>query len=216
MYLTADQLEQLAIESGRYRSLVLLLGTVGLRWGEAAALRVSDIDFLRRRITLHRNAVTVGRDVVVGSLKTGHQRTVPLSTFAAEALAKSCEGKDHDALIWESQKGDYLSPPAGNKSWLSGAVSRCQAADPTFPRITAHDLRHTAASLAISAGANVKAVQRMLGHASAATRGRYGPHEDAPPGQTASNPWRGSRCCRVSRCSLSRDQRSWRALGRIQ
>ncbi len=32
-----------------------------------------------------------------------------------------------------------------------------------------HDLRHTAASLAVSAGANVKAVQRMLGHASAAT-----------------------------------------------
>jgi hypothetical protein len=34
--------------------------------------------------------------------------------------------------------------------------------------MTIHDLRHTAASLAISAGANVKAVQRMLGHASAA------------------------------------------------
>jgi len=37
-----------------------------------------------------------------------------------------------------------------------------------FPRLTPHDLRHTAASLAVSAGANVKAVQRMLGHASAA------------------------------------------------
>lgn len=36
------------------------------------------------------------------------------------------------------------------------------------PRITPHDLRHTAASLAVSAGANVKAVQRMLGHSSAA------------------------------------------------
>jgi integrase len=34
--------------------------------------------------------------------------------------------------------------------------------------VTIHDLRHTAASMAISAGANVKAVQRMLGHASAA------------------------------------------------
>jgi integrase len=34
--------------------------------------------------------------------------------------------------------------------------------------VTPHDLRHTAASLAVSAGANVKAVQRMLGHASAA------------------------------------------------
>jgi integrase len=33
---------------------------------------------------------------------------------------------------------------------------------------TPHDLRHTAASLAVSAGANVKAVQKMLGHASAA------------------------------------------------
>ncbi|WP_232065549.1 tyrosine-type recombinase/integrase [Mycobacterium shinjukuense] len=34
--------------------------------------------------------------------------------------------------------------------------------------MTAHALRHTAASLAISSGANVKVVQRMLGHASAA------------------------------------------------
>lgn len=42
------------------------------------------------------------------------------------------------------------------------------SADPTFGRVTPHDMRHTAASLAISAGANVKAVQRMLGHASAA------------------------------------------------
>src|SRR3979490_3311580 len=53
-------------------------------------------------------------------------------------------------------------------AWLARAVARCQQADPAFPRITAHDLRHTAASLAISAGANPKVVQRMLGHASAA------------------------------------------------
>ena len=36
------------------------------------------------------------------------------------------------------------------------------------PVLTPHDLRRTAASLAVQAGANVKAVQRMLGHASAA------------------------------------------------
>ena len=47
---------RLADESG-YRSLVLLLGVGGLRWGEAIALRVCDIDFLRRRVELHRNAV---------------------------------------------------------------------------------------------------------------------------------------------------------------
>lgn len=48
------------------------------------------------------------------------------------------------------------------------ARKRDEEPGPIFPRVTPHDLRHTAASLAISAGANVKAVQRMLGHASAA------------------------------------------------
>jgi Phage integrase family len=71
-------------------------------------------------------------------------------------------------LLWPSRSGGYLGPPVTYKSWLSGAVDRCMKADPTFPRVTAHDLRHTAASLAISAGANPKVVQRMLGHASAA------------------------------------------------
>jgi hypothetical protein len=70
----------------------------------------------------------------------------------------------------------------GSCGWLAAAVGfvasaaagyiastvRCRKADPTFPRVTAHDLRHTAASLAISAGANPKVVQRMLGHAGAA------------------------------------------------
>ena len=53
-------MHRLAAESGRYGSLVPLLGTVGLRWGEAAALRVSDVNFLKRRIVLHENAVAVG------------------------------------------------------------------------------------------------------------------------------------------------------------
>ena len=47
--------------------------------------------------------------------------------------------------------------------WFAKAVAEAKV-----PRLTPHDLRHTAASLAVSAGANVKAVQRMLGHASAA------------------------------------------------
>jgi len=184
VYLTADQLHRLAVEAGRYGSLVLLLGTAGLRWGEAAALRVCDVDFLRRRVTLHRNAVKVGQRVHVGTLKSGHHRTVALAGFVVDELAASCAGKGLDELIWPARDGGYLGPPAGNKSWLSGAVERCQDAaekarakesknggepiTPLFPRITAHALRHTAASLAISSGANVKVVQRMLGHASAA------------------------------------------------
>jgi integrase len=167
VYLSPEQLRSLAIESGRYASLVLLLGTVGLRWGEAAALRVSDIDFLRRRVVLHENAVAVGGRTHVGTLKTGHSRAVSLPAFVVDELAASCAGKDRSDLIWPARDGGYLAPPT-NKSWMAGAVARCQKADKAFPRITAHALRHTAASLAVSAGANVKVIQRMLGHSSAA------------------------------------------------
>jgi integrase len=170
IYLTAEQLEHLADESGRYRSLVLLLGVGGLRWGEAVALRVCDVDFLRRRVELHRNATYAGPDAgfVVGSLKSNKSRSVVLPAFITDALAVTAEGKGRDDLLWPSGTGGYLGVPKSADSWLAGAVARCRKPDPTFPRVTVHALRHTAASLAISAGANPKVVQRMLGHASAA------------------------------------------------
>ncbi len=63
----------------------------------------------------------------------------------------------------------HLPTPTHGDGWFAGARNRAHDTDPSFPlALTLHDLRHTAASLAISAGANVKAVQRMLGHASAA------------------------------------------------
>ena len=141
---------------------------VGLRWGEAAALRVGDVDFLRRRIELHRDAVAVGSTIVVGTLKSNKNRMVVVPEFVIDALAETAKGKEREDLLWPTASGGYLGPPASKESWLSGAVSRCQKADPTFPRVTAHALRHTVASLAISAGANPKLVPRMLGHASAA------------------------------------------------
>ncbi|MGO9355177.1 MAG: tyrosine-type recombinase/integrase [Mycobacterium sp.] len=168
VYLTAEQLQRLADESGPHRSLVLLLGVGGLRWGEAAALRASDVDFLRRRVRLQRNAVMVGDRVVVGSLKSHKNRSVVLPQFVLDVLSVTAAGKGRDELLWATAVGTPLGPPAPSTSWLAYAVKRCQAADPTFPRITAHALRHTAASLAIHAGANPLVVQRMLGHSSAA------------------------------------------------
>ncbi|GAS92423.1 site-specific integrase [Mycolicibacterium brisbanense] len=161
---------------------MLLLGTGGSRWGEAAGLRVSDIELRRRKILVHQNA-TGG---TVQTLNGGEHRTLVLAQYVVDELAATVRGKARDGLIWPSQTGGYLKSPATHDSWLSGAVERCQhGADkareaelkarpedepttPVFPRVTAHDLRHTAASLAISAAASVKAVQQMLGHKSAA------------------------------------------------
>jgi len=76
-------------------------------------------------------------------------------------------GKTLEQLVF-GNGDDHLRLPNSRDGWFAAAVRRAQTIDPDMPRISPHDLRHTAASLAISAGANVKAIQRMLGHASAA------------------------------------------------
>ena len=68
-----------------------------------------------------------------------------------------------DDLIFPGADGEYLRRPVSHSGWFVKAVEKSAA-----PRLTVHDLRHTAASLAVSAGANVLALQRMLGHKSAA------------------------------------------------
>jgi integrase len=60
VYLSAEDVRRLADESGEHRALVLLLAYCGLRWGEAIGLRVRDVEFLRRRLAVHENAVQLG------------------------------------------------------------------------------------------------------------------------------------------------------------
>jgi integrase len=109
------------------------------------------------------NAVQVGAAIHVGTTKGHKARSVPLPAFLLDYLARACEGKGRDELVFSGGDGAHLRRPHAECGWLQKAVISSGV-----PRVTAHDLRHTAASLAVSAGANVKAVQRMLGHASAA------------------------------------------------
>lgn len=121
---------------------------------------------LKRRINVEENAVQVGSRIEVGTPKNHKRRAVPFPKFLVEPLSRQCEGKDREDLVFAGTDGSYLKSARvheDNQSWFAGAVGRAGC-----PRITPHDLRHTAASFAVSAGANVKAVQRMLGHSSAA------------------------------------------------
>jgi integrase len=166
-YLTAGQVDLLASHSGDNATLVLMLAYTGLRWGEAIALRVSSIDALRRRLLVEENAVTVGSRIHVGTPKTHERRSVPFPKFLSEPLARACEGKGRDELVFGAGAA-HLAKAQTHSGWYARALKAAHAADSDFPHVTVHDLRHTAASLAISAGATPKAVQRMLGHASAA------------------------------------------------
>jgi hypothetical protein len=76
-YLTEADVCRLAEESGSHADLVLILGFVGIRRGEAIALTVADIEFLKRRISVHCNAVQVGQDIEVGQTKGKENRSDP-------------------------------------------------------------------------------------------------------------------------------------------
>jgi integrase len=163
LYLTHQQVSALAVAAGEYEPLVLLLAYTGLRWGEAVGLRIRDLDMLRRRVTVAENAVQVGSEIFVGTPKGHKQRTVPLPAFLLPYLARQCEGRDRDALLFPGRDGGYMKRSGNQYGWFNKAVKASGV-----PHTTPHDLRHTAASLAVSAGGNVKAIQKMLGHASAA------------------------------------------------
>ncbi|MBF6358381.1 site-specific integrase [Nocardia higoensis] len=159
VYLTADDVARLAAESGQHRALVLTLAYTGLRWGEAVALRVRDVQFLRRRLSVAENAVQLGVDHALGQTKSRKERSVPVPEFVLTELAAQCADRASADLVF----GDgsvYLPRPKSSGGWFAGAVKRSKVQP-----ITPHDLRHTCASLAISAGVNVLALARMLGHA---------------------------------------------------
>lgn len=165
-YLSMDQVELLATQS-KYPDLVRFLAYTGLRWGETAALRVGSVNTASRRLTVDRNAVAVPYTMVEGTPKGGRSRSVPYPAFLDDAITRAIAGKGRDDLLWDID-GEYIRPGNSKSGWFVAAVKRAQAIDPTMPKVTAHSLRHTAVSLAISSGANVKAVQRIVGHTSAA------------------------------------------------
>ena len=100
-------------------------------------------------------------------LSTHERRSVPFPAILADELAASMVGKARDALVFTDMRSGGLRNSNWRARGFAPAVAKCQKADESFPSITPHDLRHTAASVAVSAGANVKAVQRRLGHAKA-------------------------------------------------
>jgi integrase len=112
VYLTHGQVSDLAAAAGGYDALVLLLAYTGLRWGESTGLRVRDLDMLRKRATVSENAVQVGSEIFVGTPKAHKHRSVPLPEFLLPYLARQCEGKGRDELLFPDDDGGPLEKPA--------------------------------------------------------------------------------------------------------
>lgn len=163
-YLTHEQVHALAAACGdEYRLVVLFLAYTGVRFGEMAALRVERVDFLRRRASIVES-VTLVRGVQTWGTPKGHERReVPIPRFLVDELAAHVAGKARDELVFTGPRaGGALRAQVFQRAALSAAAEEIGV-----PGLHPHELRHTAASLAIAARADVKVVQQMLGHKSA-------------------------------------------------
>lgn len=179
-YLTVPQVDALADGMGdpQHETLIYVLAYCGLRINELTALLVEDFEQDAGRLSVTKAVKGPG---LLGPTKTYEQRRVPVPKFVADKLGELIDGQPHDAPLFTSPEGHRIDADnwrdrtfkpglkAAQKAWEGGKTD-----GQPFPTLTPHSLRHTCASLAISAGANPLAVQKLLGHESAAvTLGIY-------------------------------------------
>ena len=162
-FLSHPQVDALAGAAGENRLPILVLAYCGLRFGELAALRVRRVDLLRRRLEVAESVTEVGGRAVFGTPKTHQRRSVPLPRSLVAGMTAHLAGRAPDDFAFPAPRGGVLLLRNWRREVFNPAAAAAGIED-----LTPHDLRHTAASLAVAAGGNVKAVQRLLGHASAA------------------------------------------------
>lgn len=167
VFLTAEEVARLADTAAERQEgagvLIRFLAYSGLRWGEAVALRRSSITRKGRRVRVKEAATEVGGKLEFGTPKSHEARSVILPAFVAARLASHIEGIPKEALAFTAPQGGPLRNSNFRRSvWMPA----CEESG--MPEgLLIHDLRDSAASLMISAGASIMAVQRQLGHASA-------------------------------------------------
>jgi integrase len=167
-----------------------VLAYTGMRRGELLALRWRDIDLDAATIAIRRSVGVVrnkgeGAEILEAAPKTDKSRRVidldPATVQVLQAwrwereLAASALARD-GALVFSDIEGGHLHPERFWRTWKT-ALARCrkELGEDAPPMITIHDLRHTHASLLLSAGEPVKTVSERLGHASVTvTLGVYG------------------------------------------
>ena len=148
-----------------FSAFVAVCAFGGLRLGEAAGLRVSDVDFMRREIQVERQAQLVnGGTVTYPPPKFGSERTVyvpeGLVSILSEHVRVHIPGDDPDRWLFPGNNGYSLHQNSADYLWRKTRT----AAKIAF---TLHDLRHFYASGLIAAGCDVVTVQRAMGHSAA-------------------------------------------------
>ena len=176
-YLLASQLNHLlsSLKNEWFGPAVHLAAYTGMRRGELVGLRWSDIDLDRGTISVRRSMVRIGgQGFVETEPKTAKGRRLISITDAAILMLKKLRANEAERrltagpawqendLVFTSALGAPVDPDT-----LSHAFSDA-IKDLGLPKVRLHDLRHSHATLMLSAGVHPKIVQERLGHANIA------------------------------------------------
>jgi integrase len=167
--LTSDQVVAIAdaMSEPRLRGLVLFGALTGMRISECLGLTRDRVDFLRKTVRVDHQLAGVddeGQPVFAAPKTKASRRVIPVGQAAVDVLAEHLAAfpARPDGLVFTRADG---LPWHRNRVAGAFASARDRA---KVPAATFHDLRHHYASVLISAGCSVKAVQTSLGHSSAA------------------------------------------------
>jgi site-specific recombinase XerD len=143
----------------RDQAMFLLMLRCGMRVEEVAKLRMDAIDFKRRRILIQNG-------------KWGKARVVCVSHDALKALVAYLKVRPSSRArkLFLVEKGTYEGQPIsvrGIKKRIEYYAKKCGV------KVSCHQLRHTMATQLLNAGAELVAIQDLLGHSSITTTQRY-------------------------------------------
>ena len=162
-YLSAREVAALSDACGIQGDVVLILAYTGLRFGELTGLNIQDVDLDARRIRVRRSITQVGGRLVEGNPKSdAGRRSVPIPERLVPALKARLDGRPPGAPAIASPRGSRL----GLENWKRAVNWKAAISKIGRETLRVHDLRHTYASLSRRAGADLKLLQKAMGHAS--------------------------------------------------
>ena len=171
--LTAEDVFRLADALPQDRQVVLGLTFLGLRWSELAGLRVRNVDFATKRVYVNERVTEVKGQLDFDVPKSKASiRYVPIPKLMVPILKNLVAGKLPNDHVFTTPTGEVLR--VGN--WRRRIKWNTTVAELGLEGITPHDLRRTYGSLARKAGADLRYIQKTMGHSSITVTARVYAH----------------------------------------
>jgi len=159
-FLTTTELRAIAREAGHYRDLIILLGTLGLRFNEAVGLKGADVDLRKNCIYIRRTLSDVSGNIIEQPPKNNKTRKIHLPKYLRQYLIDRKLAAGADGYIFTSVEGCVIRHSNFYRRVWTPAKKRAGITK----AITIHDLRGTAVSWLIDQGVNIIELSTMLGH----------------------------------------------------